>query len=71
MDGNPQQSALSPGGQAAAQTQAARTEGNEITRELVIQITDRVWQMLLLEMDIEQERFRRQVKLPGFSRGGW
>ena len=71
MDANPQSPGQPAAGQETGRTQAGKQGGTEITPELVSQVADRIWKMLLLEMKVEKERYRRQVKSPRFPRGGW
>lgn len=42
-----------------------------ITQELVNQIADKVYAMLLMELKIEKERHRLPLRRPFADQGGW
>jgi hypothetical protein len=65
MDAEPQDTTDRPAG---AQGQPGKPGGQEITPELVRQLADRVWRMMLLDLKVEKERVRRP---PRAARGGW
>ena len=45
--------------------------GSAITQELVNQISDKVYAMLLLDLKIEKERHRLPLQRPFADQGGW